>query len=123
LEQKGVLLKLLVCTAVTRGNKTNKAVIEMISPSGFEFVDTKLDSLKDKQTIKKWELFDSNSRAYLYLDSLDKSRTCLTLLAVRTNLVANLAGCFAKVYDYYDTKRNAETFYSLGSSVQERRLA
>jgi len=98
----------------------------MTSPSGFEFDHIKLDLLKDQekeQSIEKWELFDNNSRAVLYLHSLHESRTCFSLLAFRTNLVTNLAGGFAKVYDYYDRTRRAETIYPVSRNIQQQRRA
>jgi len=123
LRRGGIVLDLLICTAITRGDVTSEAIVEMTSPSGFEFDDKKLDFLKERQLIKQWELFDSNSRVYLYLDLVDEAHRCFNLRTTRTNLVTNLAGGFAKVYDYYDKTRNAETFYFTGRSVQQRQPA
>jgi len=107
-------MDMLVCAAVKRGNSTtNMAIIELSCPSGYEFLDDTLDDLKEEKLIKRWEQANrDNSKVTVYLDSLNINETCFTASAFRASRVSGHAKVPAKVYDYYDVRRETEISYT-----------
>jgi len=108
-----------VCAGLKRGEPTNMAIIELSSPSGYEFLDESLDELEEERRIVRWEPSGGNwnSQVNIYLDSLNNDNTCFTVSAYRDYTVTGHAKIRAKVYDYFQPNRKTETFYTFTESV------
>jgi CD109 antigen len=96
-----------------RTGKSNMAILEARTPSGYAFDQEELESLKQDQIFKRYELEDKDSKLQLYFESVGKEVQVLNLKAYRIYMVAKHAQGVVKIYDYYDNTQTAQFMYDV----------
>lgn len=101
-----------ICAAYTRGDRSNMAIVEANTPSGYAFDEEELISLRNNEGVfKRYELENKDSHVNLYFEGLEAQSKCVSLLAYRIYLVAKHAPGEVSVYDYYDNTQKAQVLY------------
>ncbi|XP_063878059.1 thioester-containing protein 1 allele R1-like isoform X4 [Scylla paramamosain] len=104
-------LRLTSCIGYTSGNSSNMAVMDVSLPSGYIVDNDLIPGLYDYEGVKLVEKKPDSSGVLVYFDNLTPVEVCPTVAAYRVNKVAFQKPSAVKVYDYYDTSRQARQFY------------
>ncbi|XP_071544255.1 CD109 antigen-like isoform X2 [Panulirus ornatus] len=104
-------LRLTTCTGYTAGNKSNMAVLDVSLPSGYIVDNDLIPGLYDYTGVKLVEKKADDSGVRVYFDYLTSVEVCPTVAAYRVNKVAFQKASPVRIYDYYDTSRQARQFY------------
>ncbi|KAB7494034.1 Antigen, partial [Armadillidium nasatum] len=104
-------LKLTTCTGYTNGNSSNMAVLDVSLPSGYVIDNDLIPSLYNYDRVKRVEKKENGAGVLLYFDSLTPQEVCPSISAYRVSKVAFQKRAPVRVYDYYDTSRQARQFY------------
>jgi CD109 antigen len=96
-----------------RTGKSNMAILEVSTPSGYAFDQEELESLKQQQVFKRYELENKDSKLQLYFESVDQTKKTLFLKTYRIYLVAKHCKGVVKMYDYYDNTQTAQFIYDV----------
>jgi hypothetical protein len=70
-----------ICTSYLGGDKSNMAILEANTPSGYAFDEEELDNLRRSGDFKRYELARKGSHVTLYFEGLDSTNKCLELVA------------------------------------------
>ncbi|KAG0723946.1 CD109 antigen [Chionoecetes opilio] len=95
----------------TPGNMSNMAVMDVSLPSGYIVDNDLIPGLYDYEGVKLVEMKPDSSGVLVYFDNLKPVEVCPTVAAYRVNKVAFQKPSAVRVYDYYDTSRQARQFY------------
>ncbi|KAG7166857.1 CD109 antigen-like 2 [Homarus americanus] len=93
------------------GNSSNMAVMDVSLPSGYIVDNDLIPGLYDYTGVKLVEKKPDDSGVVVYFDFLTPTEVCPTVVAYRVNKVAFQKASSVRVYDYYDTSRQARQFY------------
>nr|XP_045619400.1 CD109 antigen-like isoform X4 [Procambarus clarkii] len=104
-------LRLTTCTGYIAGNMSNMAVMDVSLPSGYIVDNDLIPGLYDYTGVKLVEKKADDSGVVVYFDYLTPAEVCPTVSAYRINKVAFQKASAVRVYDYYDTSRQARQFY------------
>ncbi|MPC08389.1 CD109 antigen [Portunus trituberculatus] len=104
-------LRLTSCIGYTGGNNSNMAVMDVSLPSGYIVDNDLIPGLYDYEGVKLVEKKPDSSGVLVYFDHLTPVEVCPTVAAYRINKVAFQKPSAVRVYDYYDTSRQARQFY------------
>ncbi|XP_053627278.1 thioester-containing protein 1 allele R1 isoform X4 [Cherax quadricarinatus] len=104
-------LRLTTCTGYIKGNMSNMAVMDVSLPSGYVVDNDLIPGLYDYTGVKLVEKKTDDSGVVVYFDYLTPVEVCPTVSAYRINKVAFQKASPVRVYDYYDTSRQARQFY------------
>lgn len=104
-------LRLTSCIGYTGGNVSNMAVMDVSLPSGYIVDNDLIPGLYDYEGVKLVEKKPDSSGVLVYFDNLKPVEVCPTVAAYRVNKVAFQKRSAVRVYDYYDTSRQARQFY------------
>ncbi|XP_050711944.1 thioester-containing protein 1 allele R1-like isoform X4 [Eriocheir sinensis] len=104
-------LRLTSCIGYTAGNASNMAVMDVSLPSGYILDNDLIPGLYDYEGVKLVEKKPDSSGVLVYFDYLTPVEVCPTVTAYRVNKVAFQKRSAVRVYDYYDTSRQARQFY------------
>nr|AEC50086.1 TEP isoform 2 [Pacifastacus leniusculus] len=104
-------LRLTTCTGYIAGNMSNMAVMDVSLPSGYIVDNDLIPGLYDYTGVKLVEKKADDSGVVVYFDYLTPAEVCPTVSAYRINKVAFRKASAVRVYDYYDTSRQARQFY------------
>jgi CD109 antigen len=103
-------LELNVCGKYKGHGKSNMALMEVGLPTGYAFEKEELGKLKSGD-VMRYETEDSDTKLIIYFDSISKEPKCVDLYASLTHPVAKQAPAHIKLYDYYDTTKQASASY------------
>lgn len=108
-----------VCAAYIANGTTNMALVEVASLSGYEFDISDIPEPGSIKGLKRVDRKESNTLIIFYFDSIPSSpnQLCISLTAFQKIVVDDLKEAMISVYDYYESSKRAEVFYSLRSSI------
>ncbi|KAK3100069.1 hypothetical protein FSP39_014251 [Pinctada imbricata] len=106
LEETMNSIKVQTCTHWLLPDTSGMAVQELGVPTGFE---ADLESISKLDTLKKIETEDR--KVVLYFDEISSAPSCVTMVAMRTGLVAKSKPAAVRVYDYYAPSNQVTAFY------------
>ncbi|XP_055594333.1 thioester-containing protein 1 allele R1-like [Uranotaenia lowii] len=91
---------------------TNMVLMEILMPSGYAVNEATISKLKRIKDLKKIEAENDNTRLVLYFNSLPSNQSiCLDVSGYRKAIVLGQIAGWIKVYDYYDSTREAMQYF------------
>jgi len=103
--------KLRVCSRYLGQEDSNMALKEVQLISGFGVEQDSIDkAMREVVGLKDIELKDN--KVVMYFNKLTDQFTCVNLIMVQESSVQKTKPAFIRVYDYYDTNKEAELAYN-----------
>ncbi|XP_041669166.1 CD109 antigen [Cheilinus undulatus] len=103
-------MQLSICTRLTDNqviSQTGMAIMDVGMLSGFALAP---GAAAPEEVIKKVETLPE--KVILYIDSITKSKVCITLPIIRKYKQARIQDAVVQVYDYYEPTRKATRMYN-----------
>ncbi|XP_062546485.1 thioester-containing protein 1 allele R1-like [Armigeres subalbatus] len=95
-----------------RFEETNMVLIEIMFPSGYIVTKDFQQQMKRNKLVRKTETDDDDTKLILYFDPLQPNEpVCVDVEAFQKAIVLNQAHGWIKVYDYYDSTREAIEYF------------
>uniref|UniRef100_A0A7E4ZZW4 TEP1-F n=1 Tax=Panagrellus redivivus TaxID=6233 RepID=A0A7E4ZZW4_PANRE len=112
----------LCCNYTATGNyaRSNMAVAQVDTLSGYQFDNEDLDKLTGIDDLQRVELDREDTRMNIYFNALDENPICLSLYSNAAYQIADQKPANIRVFDYYDPEQQMKMSYS---ARQTRSLA
>ncbi|XP_069129864.1 CD109 antigen-like isoform X2 [Argopecten irradians] len=98
-----------VCGRWMRKGASGMSIIEIGYPSGMQ---PDVDTLNTDRAPEYKRLETATRGLVLYFDEFNNEAQCVSIYMVRTDMVAEQKPAPIRIYDYYDTSKQATSFYS-----------
>ncbi|KHJ40775.1 a-macroglobulin complement component [Trichuris suis] len=110
-------LILSLCCRYNLAGKSNMAVLEMQTPSGFVIDSDQLSTLTSKEYLQRVETDKQDTQANIYFSSLNSDPICFNVSSQLAYQVSDQKPANIKLYDYYDPARRIEFDYKVSKQV------
>uniref|UniRef100_A0A914DPR9 Uncharacterized protein n=1 Tax=Acrobeloides nanus TaxID=290746 RepID=A0A914DPR9_9BILA len=108
----GNRLQLDLCCNYTKTGRSNMAVAEIDSISGYKFDNEELDKLTGIKDLQRVELDKDDTRMNIYFNALGDSPVCLSLNSDMVYQITDQKPAEMVLFDYYDPEKQLKTSYS-----------
>jgi len=112
----GNRLQLELCCNYTRGGKSNMAVAEIDSLSGYKFDNDEMNKLTSISDLQRVELDNDDTRMNIYFNALGDVPLCLSVYSDLVYQIADAKPAQLSLYDYYDPEEQIKATYSARQS-------
>ncbi|CDW53810.1 A macroglobulin complement component family [Trichuris trichiura] len=110
-------LILSLCCRYNLGGKSNMAVLEMQTPSGFVIDSDQLSTLTSKEYLQRVETDKQDTQANIYFSSLNSDPICFNVSSQLAYQVSDQKPANIRLYDYYDPAKRIEFDYKVSKQV------
>jgi CD109 antigen len=110
----------LCCNYTIFGGRSNMAVAEINTLSGYQFDNEEIDKLTNIEDLQRVELDKDDTRMNIYFNALDENPICLSLYSNAVYQISDQKPAQIRLYDYYNPEQQLKADYS---TRQTRSLA
>ncbi|CAI5439953.1 unnamed protein product [Caenorhabditis angaria] len=108
----GNRLQLDLCCNYTKTGKSNMALAEIESLTGYRFDGEQINTLRNIEDLQRVELQKDDTKMNVYFNPLGSKPVCLSLYSDVTYQVADLKPANFRLIDYYDPEDQLKFTYS-----------
>jgi hypothetical protein len=109
-------LTINICYSYTRGGKSNMAVAEINSLSGYKFDNDDIGKLTSIPDLQRVELDKDDTQMNIYFNPLGDDPVCLSIMSELVYQIADQKPAQLSLYDYYDPEQQIKATYSARQS-------
>uniref|UniRef100_A0A5S6Q9T9 Uncharacterized protein n=1 Tax=Trichuris muris TaxID=70415 RepID=A0A5S6Q9T9_TRIMR len=117
LQQASNELIVSLCCRYNLSGKSNMAVLEMQTPSGFVINSEQLNMLTGKEYLQRVETDKQETQANVYFSSMNADPICFNISSHLAYQVSDQKPAIVKLYDYYEPSRRIEFDYMVSKEI------